>query len=756
MIALIAILAGLLCYVTDFGRAVDHTLRDARDAARARPATGEIHIVEIDAKSLAEIDSWPWPRRNHARVVDRLTAAGVRSIAFDVDFSSRSRATDDAMFAEALKRAGGSVILPTFKQRDGSGANRLFENLPIAPLRNHAFLASVNVSPDDTGQVRDYETGLMTANVMRPSIAAMLAEESSPRSKLMTIDQAIEPATIPRHSFIDVVSGRVPKSALAGKRIIIGATAIELGDRYAVPRHGVIPGVVIQAMAAETLLQGTSNPSFGGLPLMLFAALVTALRLRSGGGGAWQSYVGIAIIMLAPLGLEFSGLGTFDVAPALLTLVIGGALMIAQRLAAAFRKNRSTDSESGLPNALAFAEHMQAHPDHIVVGGRIARYAEIVTMVGADGSADLVKRIAERLAFAADGGILFRCDTDVLIWSVPLQDGDSLPDRIAALAMLFKAPIHVGQRAINVGLTYGITSDIASDAHKRIAQALLAADRAAEQGLHWDRHDELIDSEVDWKLALLAELDDALEAGHIWVAYQPKINIASGLINGAEALVRWNHPTRGAIAPDHFIPTIERAGRMQALTRHVLRRAIADLEGWYRAGQIASVAVNLSAASLEDTIFVDIVAAELADATFDPSALTLEITETATMARPDQAILVMSQLRRIGVRLSIDDYGTGQSTLTYLKRLPINEIKIDRSFVKDIANSRNDQILVRSTIALGHDLGFDVVAEGVETEDCLAQLRALGCDSAQGWLIGRPMSADAFSLLINQPLASAA
>jgi diguanylate cyclase len=220
--------------------------------------------------------------------------------------------------------------------------------------------------------------------------------------------------------------------------------------------------------------------------------------------------------------------------------------------------------------------------------------------------------------------------------------------------------------------------------------------------------------------------------------------------------VRWCHPTRGAIAPDHFIPTIEQAGRMLDLTMFVLRRAVRDLERWRRAGHDISVAVNLSASLLDDDNLVALIAAALAGASFDPSALTLEITESAAMAKPDHAIRVMAALRALGVQLSIDDYGTGQSTLTYLKRLPATEIKIDRSFVQDLVDNRSDQILVRSTIALAHDLGFKTVAEGVEDAACLALLGQLGCDTAQGWHIGRPLPFDEMLTLLEEPMAVAA
>ena len=758
VIVVIAVAVGIFAAVTGFGTNLDLALRDARDASRAHSASGSIAIVEIDAKSLAVLDDWPWPRRYHAQLVDQLRLADVRLIAFDVDFSAHSNPVDDAAFAGALKRSSGSVVLPTFQQRGDSTTGRYRENLPIAALRRHAFLASVNVHPNVDGQVRSYSRGVVTANTMRPSLGAMLAETSSSSSDPIVIDQAIDPQTIPRFSFVDVIRGKIPKSQLEGKRIVIGATAIELGDRYAVPRHGVIPGVVIQAMAGETLLQRSENPGLGAFPAMIVALIALALAARSKKNERAAAVLlgAIATILIVPLALEMARVGSLEIAPALVMLIAGGLMLIALTLARTFRKTQMTDAETGLPNAIAFTDRMRQRSSHAVVVARIARYGEIVSLIGAVNGADLIRRIAERLAYAADDGEIFRFEASALSWSVPAEALASMPDRLAALAAMFRAPIQVGSRAIDVSLTYGVATDDSSDGGLLAAKALVMANRAAEQGLLWDRYDDAVDDQTDWKLSLLAELDHALADGQIWVAYQPKSAIATGTIIGCEALVRWKHPTRGPIAPDHFIPTIEQSGRIFELTAFVLCQAVADLGDWRAAGHNIGVAVNLSASLLDDERFVTVVTKALALAKFDPSHLTLEITESAAMADPDAAIRAMARLRKLGINLSIDDYGTGQSTLTYLKRLPATEIKIDKSFVSDLVDNRSDQILVRSTIALAHDLGFKTVAEGIETPECLALLAELGCDVGQGWHIGKPVAAADFVAKLAKPLALAA
>jgi EAL domain-containing protein (putative c-di-GMP-specific phosphodiesterase class I) len=229
--------------------------------------------------------------------------------------------------------------------------------------------------------------------------------------------------------------------------------------------------------------------------------------------------------------------------------------------------------------------------------------------------------------------------------------------------------------------------------------------------------------------------------GHIWVAYQPKLAIASRQITAAEALVRWRHPTRGPVPPDAFIPALEENGRIADLTLFVLEQALVDRTAWAAMGVELDVAVNLSALLPADPAFVRRLETVLHRHAGAVPHLTLEVTESATMADPERAIAALERLAGMGLALSIDDYGTGLSTLSYLKRLPAREIKIDKGFVLGLESSRGDQAMVRSTIDLAHELGFKVVAEGVETAAALDMLATFGCDTAQGWHIGKPMHA---------------
>jgi EAL domain-containing protein (putative c-di-GMP-specific phosphodiesterase class I)/CHASE2 domain-containing sensor protein len=739
IVAALAALAGLLALGAGGGEGVDRLLRGVRDAIRAHPASGEVHIVEIDSRSLRKLSTWPWPRRHHGALVDRLHAAGARSIAFDVDFSSRSNAADDAAFSAALARADGGVMLAALRQQASAGSAEVVENVPIDILRDHAFLAAVNVIPDEDGHIRQMPLGLEVAGVPRPSLAALLAEREAAIDGSFAIDYSIDPATIPRHSFVDIVEGRVPASALRGKRIVIGATAVEIGDRYAVPGHGVIPGVVIQALAAETLLAGPPPVMAGGIWPLLLAFLLIAATLPKGRRTVRMAAfaAGVIVILALPLAAEQYWALSFPLAPALYALAAAALSALGLYGAVRFRQRRLVDEATGLPNDVAIMLAAAAGNAPIVVA-RIDRFALISAGIGPEATAGLVRRIAERLGFGQEGPV-YRVDEGHLAWIEARDGGASLEQRLEGLGALMRAPVECG-RLIDVVLAFGVADPAADGPGQQLADAGLAAERAAGRGALWERFAGG-DDEADWHLSMLSELDAALVAGHVWNAYQPKMDIATGRIVGVETLVRWDHPERGPIAPDRFIPQVEAQGRASDLTLAVLRRALEDAARWRAQDIHLDVAVNISATLLLDASFAILLEREIAAARVPADCVTLEVTESAAMKDSEQAIAALSSWRALGLKISIDDYGTGQSSLAYLQNLPATELKIDKSFVADLAVNSRNAIMVRSTIAMAHELGMKVVAEGIEDADCLARLREMGCDTAQGWHIGKPMPA---------------
>ncbi len=296
-----------------------------------------------------------------------------------------------------------------------------------------------------------------------------------------------------------------------------------------------------------------------------------------------------------------------------------------------------------------------------------------------------------------------------------------------------------------MSISFGVEIGSGRSLTNRLASALVAAEEAAHDGLKWKFYDPEVLEDASWKLSILSQLDSAVDKGEVWVAYQPKFDLKQRKIVGAEALARWTHPEKGPIAASEFVAAAEQHDRIGKLTDFVLEQAISAAAAVNRKHADFGVAVNLSARLLTDRSLVLRLGAMLARHRLSPSLLTLELTETAELAGSGAAFDMLASLRDLGVTIAIDDYGTGLSTLDYLKKIPASEIKIDQSFVKTMLDNRSDLVMVQSTIALAHSLGRKVVAEGVEHQGVLDALVDMGCDVAQGYIIGRPMSIDSLS-----------
>lgn len=742
----VAAMVGLFALVGDHAMP-EQALRSLRDAIRSQPASGELHIVEIDAASIQQVDRWPWPRSQHARLIDRLVDAGVRSIAFDVDFSTASNARDDASLAAALERAGGGVILPTLRQAGTTRDSRIIESQPVAPLRDHAMLAAVSILPDIDGYVREAPMGIVTGGTPRPSLSAMLAGRAGAAFESFPIDYAVDPASIPRHSFVNVAGG-AGLAALKGKDILVGATAVELGDRYIVPRHGVIPGVVIQALAAETLRRGNplQLPAAAILILGIAAATYVA-RATTSRAVLTRTGVFMAALFAAVLAAEEFASTTGALMPAYIAIACAAAITIANHRLADRRARARIDAPSGLPNRLALVEAM----GETVVAAVIDGFDDIAASIGSDRLGTLVLRLGERLS-PATGKAVHRLDERAVGWDASHISVDARSELFDALRALLLHPIEVDGRRIDVRLGMGIADRGGATASGAIDAALATASRALDRGDFWASATEESAEAVASNLSLMGELDAAIDNGELEVHFQPKLHLADRRITSAEALVRWKHRERGAIRPDLFIPMAERHDRIDRLTLFVIARALDALA----AAPGISIAVNLSAKLVASPRFHQMLDALLDGRPGDVGRLIFEITESAALADIDDAALALERYRARGIAISMDDYGTGQSTLTYIKRLPISELKIDRSFVQDAHRNRGDGILVQSTVELAHELGIKVVAEGVEDAECLAFLQSCGCDYAQGWLIARPLPLDDFIAMTIEPWSIAA
>jgi diguanylate cyclase (GGDEF)-like protein/PAS domain S-box-containing protein len=412
------------------------------------------------------------------------------------------------------------------------------------------------------------------------------------------------------------------------------------------------------------------------------------------------------------------------------------------------------DQLTGLPNRALFADRL----DQAKARWRRSGASLCVLMIDQDDFKDVndtmghaagdavlaeaARRMSERVrpsdTLARIGG-----DEFVVLLEASAAEAWAVAER---LLYALRIPFEVGSRQVFVGATIGLAQG--SDGKEAFGNLLRNADAAmylAKAGMKGGIRAYRPEEDGRWfeRLGLMSELRRALEREELCVRYQPILELETGSPRGLEALVRWTHPERGEISPAAFLPAAEQAGLVGAVDEYVLRRAtryVAELPPVDPTGRRLHVSVNLSAQDLRSNAIVDVVGAALADAGLDPDRLTLEITEGALVDDTDVILRRFEELKGLGVRLSIDDFGVGYSSLSYLRRLPVDEVKIDRSFVIDIASGSMDWSLARGIVKVLHDLGFETVAEGIEEAAQLAHIRALGCRWGQGYLFARPMT----------------
>jgi diguanylate cyclase (GGDEF)-like protein len=381
------------------------------------------------------------------------------------------------------------------------------------------------------------------------------------------------------------------------------------------------------------------------------------------------------------------------------------------------------------------------------------RFKEVNDTLGHSVGDELLREVGRRLKNTVRAeDTVARLGGDEYVVLVHDLAAEGVPVIANKLLAALDKPFYWQNQSIDIDASLGVSlyPSLCSDAGELIRCADIAMYVAKRSGKGYALYgpDQEHTSRSD--LSLKSELREAIHSDQLSLYYQPQIDHRSRRVIGVEALVRWNHPLRGFLAPDQFIPLAEDAGLIGPLTHWVLRTALKHLEALHRQGHALTMAANLSARNLHDMELPASILALLAESRVPPENLILEITESAVMANPNDGLTILTELDRMGVTLSIDDFGTGYSSLAYLKRLPVDELKIDKSFVTDMEENDNDAVIVRSTIDLAHNLGLKVTAEGVETQGTWDILEILGCDCSQGYFMGRPMPVEKLEAWLQQ------
>jgi diguanylate cyclase (GGDEF)-like protein len=477
-------------------------------------------------------------------------------------------------------------------------------------------------------------------------------------------------------------------------------------------------------------------------------ALASGVPVREGitDGFVWHTVTTLGMMTLSPLVVVVlaTNWGFLPLLLVPLYLVWATAKMAVER-----EERSMTDELTGLANRARLTDLVAALGDGH--GGRrialalldLDRFKEVNDTLGHTTGDRLLQAVARRLEHACrDGDVVARLGGDEFALLVEIDERLEAERALTRITDAIRAPFEVGGIMLEVELSAGVAvfPDHGTELETLLRRADLAMYEAKRRGETVVSFEPDLDQRTPGRLALLADLRRGLHAGELELAYQPQVDARSGAVLGVEALVRWRHPERGLLLPGAFLPEAQHTAVMREVTVFVLESALAQLARWGAAGHVWPVSVNTSLHDLADQGFADRVADGLAGHDLAPGLLCLEITEQALVSDPSRVLLTLEKLHGMGIRLSLDDFGTGHASLTRLKRLAVDEVKIDRQFIVDLeSGDAADHAIVRSVIDLARACGLRTVAEGVETDGQRRALVELGCDAIQGWLFAAAM-----------------
>jgi diguanylate cyclase (GGDEF)-like protein/PAS domain S-box-containing protein len=885
--ALCALTFTLAVHASGALRFLEERASDLRARILQREVPSDIVIVGVDARSLADLEQWPWPRRYHARLLEQLAAAGPQRVFVDIDFSSRSTPEDDAKLAEAMQRfSRGQLILPLFSQQATGAASQLVLTKPLPELAHERVLASVVFEPSADGRIRTLQPARRVNGSLAPSAAAAIAGVAAESLESAYIDYTISPSSFAFISYVDLLAGRVDAAALRGKSILIGATALELGDMLPTPVYGMQPGVVVQALAAQSLQEAPLIR----VPLWLHAivlALLSAAAAAVFARSSWRkNLVAVAGVLAMAAALDLYAYAQhrlmLEIVPGL-TIVVGCFLMATlraldyealrafayslglqrkdallgsivesstdcilcvdasgrvqmanaagERLFAcdpahlreasladllpdliqshdaeasllgscgviaeqhARRANGETlpveiavsrvahaetplytviirdvserkaherrlqhqathDGLTGLPNRAALTTALDAAIGGVGAGESVAllmldlcRFKEVNDTLGHHVGDQVLREVAQRFQAAAGDAFLTRIGGDEFTIVVERTAGRHAVIELAQrLSDSLQTPIRAAGVALDLGVSIGVAlyPEHAPDGAELLKRADVAMYLCKHRGVTCEFYDPDADDNSVRRLAMVSELRRAIGTDQLVLHYQPQVNLKSGRAESVEALLRWTHPQLGRVSPAEFIAVAESTDLIRPLTAWSIERALRQSVEWRAQDFAPRIAVNLSARLLQDVEFPDLLRSLLIVYEAAPGAIEIEITESAMMQDPERALRVIRAIHELGVVLSIDDFGTGFSSLGYLRDMPVHALKLDKSFVQHLQERERDRSIVSSTVRMAHELGLEVVAEGVETQWVADHLARAGYDFAQGYLYSKPVSA---------------
>lgn len=693
---------------------------------------------------LSSADDLDDPRLGHrraelAQALEELERRGVGKVYLDIAFDEPSSAQYDGALARAIADLGPRIVLADQVELDAKGQEVVYRTIP--EIAGHA--SRVVSDKQDTNYfgvkwVSRYTYPIEGREI--PTLGAVLGGWAGKKQGTFQIDYGFQSQELTTLSLDELLDRGNPKSSridLAGKNVVIGYERQVSGTRLSIPKGANAPASYIPIHAGETLRNDRTGFVDGRIMLAAVAALLTLLvvigtnrRRRWVGYALISAGIPVALAVAARLGIRLEA-----------SYAIGLCLIYAMFRSRTRWKHwvALVNQDTGIPTLRALEARLTregATSGHVVIA-KLHNYERVLkSLRNEDRNAYLIK-VIDRLR-AADPGLAIYSDGHHIGWYTHSDNTKALIEHLEGMRAIFAAPVLVNAHSIDVDITFGLAA-IEGDSQGRIVAALATAEETSEAHEPIKFAESSSQSDLLWDISLRARIDEAMEMGEIYCVYQPKIETATGHMVGVEALVRWHDPARGFINPMHFIQQCEKAGRMEHLTRYVLQSACSAGKLLHFRGRTITMSVNISATLLGDMRIVGIVRNILQATRFDPRFLMLEITETSRIADLGTASTILHELRALGLRISIDDFGVGAANFETFYELPFDELKIDRLFVANLARDAKARAIVSSIVSMGREARITIVAEGVETAQDMEILNKIGCDELQGYYFSRPI-----------------
>ena len=726
-----AALTGVLVGLTGIAQPAEDVVSSIRWSLRSEKSDGQIVVVAQDNHTIEQLGSIDVSRGNDADVLKHLFAAGADRVFFDRSAMASSGDADDKRFIGELKAAPGRVFLAAGSSPDGPPGNYAGK-LPLKKFRDHAGVVSMLIyyRPFNLNVLLPMASDSPVGKI--PSLSAAMAGVQGEPDQSYSPDFSIDVTSFPTLSYINVMRGRFDPGVVRGKTILIIPSAAGFNDIHSIPGQRIdAPGGYFYAIGAETLKHGLPK-ELGWLPpfLLVLAVVISGLG-RGRVLGAYRLTGLVLTLGATPFLFDVLRIKV-DVIPALAVALVA---VVRMRNLDRVEEAGETNAGSGLPSvhALRNSDELKSH---ILVALKIRNYGAIIGSFAEHVEGQLANEIVRRIRISDEDVTVYH-EGGMFVWLSNIRSTFDLFENLEGLHRIVQNGIQVGGLDIDLSFNCGVDSEFDRPLSSRIASAMQSAEEAV-------RNDELVyqhDSrkhEAQWEISLLTSLDRAIDNGEVWVAYQPKLDLRTNRICGVEALVRWTHPERGPISPEKFIRIAEEFHRIERITRFVINDAVRSGVELQRLGHDLTISVNISAQLLRNPGLPGMIADILADHGLPPDRLILEITETDRLDRSSRTFQMLQRLVKSGLHLSIDDFGTGNATIDYLRYLPAGEVKIDKVFISSMESNKEDLLLVQSIIEMAHSLDRTVVAEGVETANALEILKDLHCDIIQGYYLGRP------------------